>query len=320
MLLSLRFSSFSLALALPLCLGSLNAQTSQISISASGQGTGTVAMGANLSGSGTVTPFGNMTLSIVSAPGTVSDVPFTFTFTFSSGNAFTATSTGADVQGSFAGTASITGGTGQFLGAAGSFQYTLSGPDSTANDIQFTMVGSGSLTITTCSAALQASPGVLTFAATSAGQSLASQTLTVLSGCTGQTGFTVSLDGGSAGTSAPSWLSVTPLAGTTPAVLTVSVNPSSLNAGSFSGRILLTPAGTGTGAPTAVAVNLTVAAAPAQLSVAPASLRFSAQVQSPGSQDQVISVSNTGSGTLSFTGSTPNAIPWLTSVTPSSGQ
>src|ERR1035438_1154480 len=115
------------------------------------------------------------------------------------------------------------------------------------------------VTISAPQGPLQVSPTALNFNASSAGASPASQVITVISGNTTSANFTVTEDGGQANTPAPSWLAVTPSAGITPAVLTVSVDPSGLSAGSFSGRILVS--GTGTAAPMTVSVTLTVAAA-----------------------------------------------------------
>jgi hypothetical protein len=175
------------------------------------------------------------------------------------------------------------------------------------------------VTISAPQGPLQVSPTALTFNASSAGASPASQIITVISGNTTSANFTVTEDGGQANTPAPSWLAVTPSAGITPAVLTVSVNPSGLSAGSYSGRILVS--GTGTAAPTAVAVTLTVAAAIPKLSVAPGFVRFAGRVQAPGLLDQMIVVTNAGgSGALSFSVAALNPIPWLDSITPNSGQ
>ena len=285
--------------------------TNQISINATGTGSGNEATGLNLPGAGTMTPFGNITVLVTTPPYQGSTtVPVTFTFTFANGDTLAATSTGL-AQKVVTGTATISGGTGRFQAATGSFQYTLAGQSGTNST--FTLTGSGSVTTTAQQGAVTVSPAALSFSAIAGGNSPGSQTVTVLSDGTTQVAFAVTLDGGQANTAAPPWLKVTPSAGTTPGVLTASVDPSSLSAGSFTGRILING--------TAVAVTLTVASAAPQLSVAPAFLRYAAQAQSPGLQDQVIVVANAGgSGALSFTVSTPAPIPWLSSITPASGQ
>src|SRR5271165_799489 len=287
--------------------------TNQISINLTGQGSGDLTTGFGLTGSGTMSPFGNMTLVIVGSPGTISAIPMKFTFTFSDGDTLVATSFGQGAPDEISGSASVAGGTGQFQAATGSFQYTLIAPPGTTSaNVQYTMAGSGSVT-SAATGAVQLSPGSLSFSATAGGGSPAAQTVTVLSASGAQVAFTVTTDGGQASIPAPSWLQVSPLAGTTPGVLTVSVNPSALSAGSYSARILVNGM--------AAAVNLTVATAPPQLSVAPAFLRYAARAQSPGLLDQAIVVRNAGgSGTLSFSVSSSSPIPWLDSITPASGQ
>ncbi len=303
-------------LLIALCALGAQAQTlvtNQITINLTGQGSGDLTTGFGLTGSGTMSPFGNMTLVVVGSPGTISAIPMKFTFTFSDGDTLVATSFGQGAPDEISGSASVSGGTGQFQGATGSFQYTLIAPPGTTSaDVQYTMAGSGSVT-SAATGAVALSPGSLSFSATAGGNSPAAQTVTVLSAGTAQVAFTVTTDGGQTSIPAPSWLQVSPSAGTTPGVLTVSVNPSSLTAGSYNARILVNAM--------AAAVTLTVTSAPAQLSVAPAFLRFAARAQSTGVLDQVLTIRNTGgSGVLSFSVSAQAAIPWLESITPGSGQ
>jgi hypothetical protein len=114
-----------------------------------------------------------------------------FTFTFPGGETLVATSTGQFGFRDIAGSASISGGTAQFQGATGSFQYTFTdAPGATPTDIQFTVTGSGSVTSASVGA-LKASPGTLSFAAAAWGNSPASQTVTLLTSGATQGGFTV---------------------------------------------------------------------------------------------------------------------------------
>jgi uncharacterized protein (TIGR03437 family) len=294
--------------------------TSQISINVTGSGTGDEVSGFNLSGTGTLAPFGNVTVTITSTPAVTATIPLTVTFTFSDGDTLSATSMGQKGTDSVSGTASISGGTGQFKAATGSFQYgTVAPAGTTSANVQFTFTGSGSVTAAPAAGSVRVSPGALSFSANAGGGSPGSQTVTLLSAGTTQTAFTVTLDGGQANTPAPSWLTVAPLAGTTPGVLTVSVNPAGLDAGTFNGRILVNA--TNSTAPMAIAVSLTVTAAPAKLSVSPEFLRYSAGLANGGVLDQSIVVANAGgSGALSFSVSVPNPIPWLESITPGNGQ
>lgn len=102
------------------------------------------------------------------------------------------------------------------------------------------------------------------------------------------------------------WFSASPASGNTPATVNVSVNPTGLAAGNYSGLLTVTAPGATT---QTVAVTLTVAPVAAQLIVSPASLSFD------DSGVRSISVGSTGTA-LSFT-AVSNA-PWLT-VAPASG-
>jgi uncharacterized protein (TIGR03437 family) len=97
------------------------------------------------------------------------------------------------------------------------------------------------------------------------------------------------------------WLSALPASGTTPATVTVSVNPAGLAAGVYSGQINLTAPGA---SPQTVAVTFTVTAAPL-LTLSPASLTFTA------AGTQSVSIGSTGTA-LPYTTSSNAA--WLTAL------
>ena len=101
---------------------------------------------------------------------------------------------------------------------------------------------------------LTTSPGSLSFAFTSGGTVPASQSLAVSSTGAALTFTAV------ASTSTGNWLSIGSASGTTPAAISVSVNPSGLAASAtpYQGEITLTPSG---GSPMQVSVKLTVSAA-----------------------------------------------------------
>src|SRR5207253_1337005 len=81
------------------------------------------------------------------------------------------------------------------------------------------------------------SPAQLTFNATVNGPAVGSQSLNVSSTTGSNATFTASaLSGGN-------WLTVAPQSGTTPQVLSVSVNPSGLGAGSYAGFIAVASGG-----------------------------------------------------------------------------
>ena len=119
--------------------------------------------------------------------------------------------------------------------------------------------------------------------------------------------------------SAGSWLSVTPTSGTTPATLTITVDPTSLSAGSYTGSYTVqTTVSSGgqivTGTDTSN-VTLNVTAPPASTTaVVPTSLSFTGSVGQP-IAPQSLTLSSTPSS-LGFT-ATPSAA-WFT-ATPSSG-
>jgi len=94
--------------------------------------------------------------------------------------------------------------------------------------------------------ALLASPQSLSFAAFLSLPNPPSQTISLYNQGSGVINWTTS--------SSASWLSVSPASGTTPATLSVSVNPSGLAAGSYSGTLTIT----GSGSTQTIAVTLTV--------------------------------------------------------------
>jgi uncharacterized protein (TIGR03437 family) len=105
------------------------------------------------------------------------------------------------------------------------------------------------VTLTVAPAAtLAAKPNPLAFSFTSGNPNPAAQNVSVTSTGAAVTFTATATSGG--------WLSVTPSSGTTPATLSVSVNPANLGAGSYNGSIAIT----GSGGTIDVAVALTVIA------------------------------------------------------------
>ncbi len=106
------------------------------------------------------------------------------------------------------------------------------------------------LTVTT-PPTVTANPSALTFNATTSGTAPASQTFELRSAAANVTfSATTSVTGGF-----QNWLTVTPLSGTTPATLTVSVNPQNLQPGTYTGTVSLN---VGLAAPIAVSVVMTI--------------------------------------------------------------
>ena len=174
----------------------------------------------------------------------------------------------------------------------------------------------------TGAAILTVSPAALQFSSTAGGESPAPHLLTVTPSGSGSSNFNVTLDGGSSGSAPPSFLSVAPLSGTSPVTLTVSATPGSLQAGTYSGRILISnPADTSNTGPSTVSVNLKVdASKPQQLTVSPTMLRFNARSGAPGLLAQDLLVSNPGSGSLTFNTSATGGSSWISAITPNSAQ
>jgi PKD repeat protein len=166
------------------------------------------------------------------------------------------------------------------------------------------------VTLTVAAApALSVTPASLSFSATAGGASPASKTLSVANSGGGTLSFTAADD-------AP-WLSVTPASGTAPRDLTVSADVSGLAAGTYTGKVTVTSSGS-SGSPKDVPVTFTVdpAAATPTLAVSPSTLSFSSVAGGADPASKTFSVTNTGTGSLSFT--TSDDAPWL-SATPGSG-
>ena len=129
---------------------------------------------------------------------------------------------------------------------------------------------------------------------------------------------TQSVSIGSTGTALPyttssnaAWLTALPAAGTTPGTLSISVNPTSLAPGSYTGLITVTPTGA---AAQSVSVTLTLAP-PAQLSLSPSALMFDGVAGAASPVSKSIAVASTASA-LAY--SVTSSAPWL-SASPASG-
>jgi uncharacterized protein (TIGR03437 family) len=118
-------------------------------------------------------------------------------------------------------------------------------------------------------------------------------------------------------TTSASWLSVTPVSGTTPWYLVVSANPAGLAAGNYSANVILTASIAGN-PQTLVPVTLTVTATPTVVPV-PASLSFAYQIggSTPAAQSVQLSASN-GSA-LAFTAVASSSGNWLSAGPASAG-
>src|ERR1035437_473874 len=160
------------------------------------------------------------------------------------------------------------------------------------------------------SVSYQATPASLSFSTSARASATGTQTINLSSSVAGLT-FTAS-------TSA-AWLSVSPSSGSMPAILTVSIDPSSLAAGTYQGTVTIT-APNAVPSTTTVAVTLTVKpGTPAALGIDTQNVSFTA-TQGSGPLTQQLHVLNPGGGSLSFTAnaSTTSGGSWL-SISPANG-
>jgi hypothetical protein len=154
---------------------------------------------------------------------------------------------------------------------------------------------------------LAASPTSLTFSYTAGGTSPAAQTISVSS-----SGTAVSYTATASG----SWLAAKG-SGNTPGSVSVSVNPTSLAAGTYNGSVSISSTGAAN-SPLTVPVTLTVVAAPpppppttSSLTATPASLAFSYAAGSAAPASKTISVGSSGSA-LTYTVASSGS--WLTAT------
>lgn len=145
-----------------------------------------------------------------------------------------------------------------------------------------------------------ASPTSLAFVATQGGTSPVTQTVSLSNQGGGTLTWTASDD--------MPWLTLSPASGTGNGAVTLTVNSSTLTAGSYSATVRLNATGAST---VTLPVTLTVATAPVPpaIGASPTSLSFTA-VQGASPAPKSLTISNTGGGTLTWTAS-ENA-PWLT--------
>ncbi len=199
----------------------------------------------------------------------------------------------------------------QFPTGAGNVNYTIAsnaGANPRNGRIRITNVvgayGVGSTTIFTINQAsvqgLSVGAASLNFTFTPGVQTL-TQSIPVAS-TAGVLNFTA--------TATQPWLNVTPAAGATPANLTVSVNPSALVPGTYTGSININ-APNGTPPSVTIGVTLRVNAAAPSLAVDQASLAFGLTSSSP-RDSRRLTIRNAGGGQLPFTATATTQVgSWL---------
>jgi hypothetical protein len=180
---------------------------------------------------------------------------------------------------------------------SGSVAITAAGSTSSPMTVPVT------LNVTAATPVLTVSPASLSFAYQIGGTAPSAQALTIGGAATS---YTVAASGGT-------WLSVTPASGGTSGSANVSVNTAGVAAGSYSGSITITAAGS-SGSPKAIPVSLTVTPPTPVLTVSPGSLSFAYQIGGTAPAAQTVSFSGAATSyTVAASGGT-----WL-SVTPASG-
>ena len=197
--------------------------------------------------------------------------------------------------------------------AAGTYQGTLT--ITAANAVPSATTVSVTLTVQPGTpAALGVDTQSLGFSATQASAPLTQQ-LHVLSIGSGSLSFTatVTADGGS-------WLSVSPASGTTtpssPASLTITASPGSLDPGTYSGTVTITGAGSTINIP----ITLSVSTPTSVILISQTALTFTAVAQGGVPLPQNFGVLNTGQGSMDWTATatTLSGGNWL-QISPSGG-
>jgi uncharacterized protein (TIGR03437 family) len=154
--------------------------------------------------------------------------------------------------------------------------------------------------------AIALSQSSLQFSYTPGGTVPAAQTVTITNSGGGSLLWTAS-------SSAP-WLTVTPTSDSAPSSISVSVSPAGLSSGSYQGTVQISSSGV-SNSPQSITVTLTVAAGGATLAVAPQTLTFQYAIGSAPPAAQNVSITNGGSGTLTWTASDSDS--WVVLSPPS---
>jgi uncharacterized protein (TIGR03437 family) len=252
---------------------------------------------------GTMPPFGACQLVV---PETYGMDPYGLTMTFTLANGTTLTATLTPTGGT------ITGGTGIFIGATGTFQATLMPTGGApAGFVNYTYIGSGTITAPDAAGGVTVLPLSLQLQSPQGSNAAVSNTVIV-----GNQGLTVaSFTASTTVTSKSQWLSVSLHSGSIPAgsssSLQVSADPSGLALGVYEGQVEVNVSGVSA----LTDVQFIVGNKGANLLLPETGESFSAAVEGPMPAAQTLVVSNTGAGDLSgltatttVTGAGPN---WL---------
>lgn len=215
--------------------------------------------------------------------------------------------------------------------AIGTYNFTVQVADN--SNPGFTATQQFQLTVAASAPLLQVSPTQLTFSAVTGGDAPPPQSVSILTTGQAPVNFTAMVESSTVGAAnvPPAWLTIVspggnPASGQAPGSLIVRVNQAGLTApstgsASFTATIQISVPNNTTVKPFSVAVTLLLSTGAPQLQVVPTLLRFGANIQTPGALEQAIAIDNTGGGAaVSFTAGTVAHSPWITGVTPASGQ
>ena len=273
---------------------------------------------------GTMQPFGQCQ----AAAGGGSSAP---TLVFTLANGMTITTAAAFLYGSGPAdpttvNGTITGGTGIFVNASGTFTGTITANTgtATATTLPLTLTGSGTLTAPNAPSGLSVLPSVLTFNIPNGSTAPVTQSLVMNDEGLDAESFQVAVATASGG----NWLTASPssgsVAGAATATIAVTANPAvgsaALKPGIYEGQVTVTY---GTVA-VAFQAQLIVGGLGANLLVSQTGLTFQAGVGGAASHPETVLVENTGAGTLAqltaTTSVTAGGANWLNAaITPVAG-
>ena len=230
------------------------ATTTSFSFNVSGTGgstqTSPTTLNYQANATGTATPFGTATFvvagTLTATSASSGTLTGTLTATFGNGDSLQGSYSGVNFEfagdgtTSASGNATITGGTGGFQNATGTINFTYHGVKAGHMATDFTLSGSGMVTTGGASGVLSVSPPSLTFSFVQGSTSIASQPVVVNNGLQQTETFTASATGGS-------WLTVLPANDMAQALssasVIVTVDPTGLTAGTYTGTIGIKSAG-----------------------------------------------------------------------------
>ncbi len=206
---------------------------------------------------------------------------------------------------------------GGLLRSTGTFSFSIRAMD----QLQYTATKQFQLVVAPAGALLQTSLRSLTFSANAGGDAPPPQAIPITAPGGTPVNFVITMDGGSSGGAAPSWITVTPSNGPAPAAAVVSVNHANLQPGKYSAGIHVSVPGNTSQTPIDIPVTLNVAAASTPLAAVPASLKFAARAVTPLAQDQFIVLTNPGGGgPVNFSTSVVGKSSWISALTPATGR